>query len=592
MEIEPVEMEPVAARSPRRARRALAGVAVAALVAGGVTAAVTLGGGDGRPRPLRLLPAGSGAERDGAASDSARYPEQKITFSLAGELPDLGAEGTVYRLVAPDLGADGVAAMASALGIAGTPEPVEGGGWQVRDAEHTLAIAPGGGGWQVSYFASGPDAFKRGGEGSTGSGGGVDPVPAPGDGSEPPPTDTTVVPPDRILPDIQPPEDLPSPEEAERIARALLERMGVLGGDWAVEVTDGGTVGVAVACPEGVECPEAREDTFVTSRSVAFHRVVDGVRANGLDWWIDVGDHSVVQSLYGMHTELAREGEYPLRSTTEVYADLVAGNWWFGEPVPLRDVAALDDAATRPAPDATASGGAPADDPVVTIEPLPGTEPAPPVSEPGTDEPPVSEPPITVPEPEPVVVTITGAARGYLLMPALDGAQHSAYLVPSYRFTGEFAAEGGGPYEAELPALDPQFVEPVTTTTGGTTEPTAPQPTSPPVTEPGTDTTVAPPTTVPVTAGEDTRLEVGVTYAYQLYTHCGARWARFDGRWWNSEAAADPTAVNAPPGWGNPADRGTLVLKDRDVAVYTSSTGESLVFTPRPEAEGEPPPCL
>jgi hypothetical protein len=77
--------------------------------------------------------------------------------------------------------------------------------------------------------------------------------------------------------------------------------------------------------------------------------------------------------------------------------------------------------------------------------------------------------------------------------------------------------------------------------------------------------------------------EIGKAYPFALYTHCGIRSADFDGRRW----IADPIlgSANPPPGWGNPADKGSMELVSEDRARFTSTRG--LVAEFRPLAEGE-----
>jgi hypothetical protein len=579
---------PAAGRGSSGWRAALAGLAVVAVLAAAVAVVATV---DDDGRPLRALPLLPGsAERDAAGADAALFPAQLLELRLAGELPDLGDRGAVYRVVGADLDAARVAAMAATLGIEG--EPVVGpDAFQVADADHTLSGSRSGEGpWYLWYGPGGRSVDGGTVGGATGSDGDVtDGLCEPGDeacdalledlrareqaaGAEVPP--------------IGPPTDLPSPAEAEGLARDLLTRLGVLdGADWDVTVADAGTVGVAVACPEDADAPtscDPGETTSVLSRSVSFRRVVDGAVSSGLDWWVEVGDGGVVQSLSGTLGDLEAQGEYPLRSTRAVFDDLVSGTgWWYGDVRALAaegDAAVTSDGATgvaeEPAPGGTTgagtdpsggagtdpSGGA-GDDPGV-IEPEPTPEPLP-------------EP---LPEPEPVVVTVTGAERSLLLVGAFESGAGSSYLVPAYRFVGTYA--DGSEYRAELPALDPANVAPPTTTPPAT-EPAPlpePEPQPEPVPAPG-----------PAPLPDD--LAVGVEHAYALSTHCGAKTASFDGRTWVSETFGDDALVGAPEGWGDPTDAGVLVLVEDDLARFTSSTGETLVFTPAPP-DLEPDPCL
>lgn len=90
------------------------------------------------------------------------------------------------------------------------------------------------------------------------------------------------------------------------------------------------------------------------------------------------------------------------------------------------------------------------------------------------------------------------------------------------------------------------------------------------------------PTAAPATGGAPA--EVGVRYSHKLYTHCGVRYADFDGRRW----LADPIltgneGVSPPPGWGNPSDPGIMELIDKDRAMFLSHAGERAFFIPAPE---------
>ena len=64
-------------------------------------------------------------------------------------------------------------------------------------------------------------------------------------------------------------------------------------------------------------------------------------------------------------------------------------------------------------------------------------------------------------------------------------------------------------------------------------------------------------------------VEVGKTYDYALYTHCGIEWARIDGVWWHAVPIDDGNG-NPPSGWGNPYNAGELIVLDDFTAVYSS----------------------
>ena len=87
-------------------------------------------------------------------------------------------------------------------------------------------------------------------------------------------------------------------------------------------------------------------------------------------------------------------------------------------------------------------------------------------------------------------------------------------------------------------------------------------------------------------------VEIGIRYEYLLYTHCGVLAARIDGREWDADPPLlDDVGANPPPGWGNPFDRGTMVLLASDVAEFRSASGKVARFRPRPPGGHGPGPC-
>ncbi len=72
-------------------------------------------------------------------------------------------------------------------------------------------------------------------------------------------------------------------------------------------------------------------------------------------------------------------------------------------------------------------------------------------------------------------------------------------------------------------------------------------------------------------------VEVGKSYDYVLYTHCGIEWARIDGVWWHTVPIDDGNG-NPPSGWGNPYNAGELVVMDDFTAVYSSGRDNNVEF--------------
>ncbi|HEX5616396.1 MAG TPA: hypothetical protein VFZ83_14675 [Acidimicrobiia bacterium] len=553
-----VDTAPHTPRSRPAWQAALAPLLVVALVVATIAVVASRDSDD----ELALLPLVPGSARGEAASDAALYPARTIRFVLDGELPDLGTTGRVSRVAGGAVSAERAGEIARAFGVDAAPEPIES-GWQAAGDAGTVWITSYGGVTSVSFWPFTATEPGRGEPGSSGSsGGGVDGstgVATPDDAA-PPPDEPTTEPdpgtdpsvPTTFAPAPEPPADLPSNDEAEAIARDLLERIGALdGAEWQVEVTDGASVGVAVACaddtPVGAEpdvdlAPESRcdeqpvEESYVTSRSVRFTRVIDGAPVMGLDWWVEVGDGGHVDSVNGVFGNIEAVGDYPLQSTRAAFDALASGDGWWGGP------AILGDAGTEPAIGA----------------------------------------PDQLDEPIEVVVTITGVERALMLQPAFEGGADSTYVVPAYRFVGRF--DDGSEYVADVPALDPAYVATPDTTPepAPTPEPEPkPEPEPTPLPEPEPVPTEPGPGEAPRITGDET-LEVGTPYTFDLLTHCGVASSYFDGRYWQSEASASGEPAIPPAAWSNPYETGELVLVEPDVAQFTGSDGTSLVFTPAP----------
>ncbi|MCW2571659.1 MAG: hypothetical protein JWO88_1717 [Frankiales bacterium] len=82
-------------------------------------------------------------------------------------------------------------------------------------------------------------------------------------------------------------------------------------------------------------------------------------------------------------------------------------------------------------------------------------------------------------------------------------------------------------------------------------------------------------------------MENGVAYPYTALAHCGFTSLVADGRRWSPNGGPLGDG-NAPPGWGNPFDVGTVQLKTADVLVYRSSSGQSVGLHPD---DAVPPIC-
>lgn len=60
---------------------------------------------------------------------------------------------------------------------------------------------------------------------------------------------------------------------------------------------------------------------------------------------------------------------------------------------------------------------------------------------------------------------------------------------------------------------------------------------------------------------------------YQLYTHCGVKWAKIDGTFWRAKHPLSDGSGNPPAGWGNPFQDGTLVFVGPTTARFDSPAG-------------------
>ncbi len=80
---------------------------------------------------------------------------------------------------------------------------------------------------------------------------------------------------------------------------------------------------------------------------------------------------------------------------------------------------------------------------------------------------------------------------------------------------------------------------------------------------------------------------IGTAYPYQLFVHCGVRYALFGGRWW--EATPPQSPPPGPPGRDGNYVTGTMTLTRAD-RVHFRSTDPPLEVDFRP-APAQPPLC-
>lgn len=78
--------------------------------------------------------------------------------------------------------------------------------------------------------------------------------------------------------------------------------------------------------------------------------------------------------------------------------------------------------------------------------------------------------------------------------------------------------------------------------------------------------------------------------AVKIYTHCGIRWAQFDGKSWVADPPLGDGNGNPPPGWGNPFQDGVVTV-DGDHATFVGSGGQRATFRLATATDSPPPIC-
>ena len=68
------------------------------------------------------------------------------------------------------------------------------------------------------------------------------------------------------------------------------------------------------------------------------------------------------------------------------------------------------------------------------------------------------------------------------------------------------------------------------------------------------------------------------TFAYELLTHCGIRWAKFSGKWWVTPFLGNASRSSPPEGWGDPVQKGQVRLLSNDRAIFMSEGHDPLIF--------------
>jgi hypothetical protein len=226
----------------------------------------------------------------------------------------------------------------------------------------------------------------------------------------------------------QHPANLPSEDEAKKIASQLLQRAGI--------DIDNATTAV---------------DDFVTQWSVRVDPRLDGVATEGMTTVVTIGENGVVDYANGILGRAEAADEYPLIGTGAAIDRLNKGEGFVG-PQPL--AAAAEDVVTANGQDSSVGSAEPGSvapgEPVPypgCVTTIPSTVPCAPVPD---EPPPVSD--TVPPPPPPQEVTITGAEQILLFAASYTGAE--SWLVPAYRFTTD---QGTGP---SVLAIDDSFLTP------------------------------------------------------------------------------------------------------------------------------------
>ena len=386
-----------------------------------------------------------GAAKNADGSTSAMYarPDMAMEITVDGELPELGGTAPAYRFDGKATDAE-VTALAAALGVHGTTQSK--GDYSIVAGPAATMTLQRTGVRMWSYYPSPEPMATSGSVSGTSSSGACSASPdgaksCSGSGQAimscavpPCPDAADCVVSDKCTPPAPPtrPADLPSQTEAERVARALLAKVGADVTHSKLTVTD-----------------------QITSWVVEFSGMpVDGHEVAGFATTVVVGPKGAVESANGARGRPVKIGDYPLAGTAVGLERLKAGRFVGGfGPYPMaggiRETGSGTVTKTMEAPAATIDAGpasSPSSPPTVIAVPAPtapgkGTTGNGGASGSGTtsagsstgSEPPSTSVGQPIPEPRltrPTVV-VTGARLELALVMAADG---SARLVPAYSF--------------------------------------------------------------------------------------------------------------------------------------------------------------
>jgi hypothetical protein len=450
------------------------GIVAVGLVATGIVVA-SRDSGSASPPPVVLGGQGGGKVAAGMAADEAARSSMiapsywQPVFEVAGELPALGGEGTAWRFAAGRApSADDVARLAGQLGVEGDVIALpadQGGGYRVGPDDGsapTLWVSGSAmGDWYYSGAAVAYPAARCAG---------VDPaVSGPAEGDAPVGDGSTDAPPptvDTVCEEPEPPEGVPTKDEAETKARELFASLGYDLDGWTI-TSWGDEWGAGVSA----------------------QRRLDGVVA---PLWVGAsyGPQGVLTGVNGWLLEPEAVAGYPLVDTAAALERLRSQQpQWFGAYGSDEVLSARADGAAKPASDDTESAVAvPALEPG-TVEPAQAESgsgvavPEPGIVEPAPD---VAVEPVPV---EPTVITLTGVERSLMQVWSPDG---TVWFLPAYAFL-----DGNGGRWEVLAVAEEFLVAPEPVVTNSTVPATTiPETVPPETTTVDTVPDTAPPSTV------------------------------------------------------------------------------------------------
>jgi hypothetical protein len=206
-------------------------------------------------------------------------------FILNTELPKIENSYAIYTVVTPDITMNYVTEIAETFGVSGTPETVSESTGEIRVTDNTKNLRE-----QVSVYKYSNSIVYE-------------------------------IPEKKYGDVIESQPDLPSEDEAKKIANEYLLSRDLLPDDVKVEsVKSCVRSGVIQA---GVEQPV---ESYDVTLGVTYSRDIDGIPVYGDEFTVYLGDKGEVVGVTKTLREIIKTGNTSIKSPTEAYNDLVAGN--------------------------------------------------------------------------------------------------------------------------------------------------------------------------------------------------------------------------------------------------------------------------